>query len=143
MRLFTRPAPLAEVTLLEVSRINADVNVMVVCRTHSCWAERSSSAAQRWPQVMRTWLKASPSVGSAGRRSYTTSYSHLKEPTLNLPFTFLEDPIFELLHFHCSSELRCCIAISNTSSSEPRTTRSLVSNIASSPGDNAAWGSTC
>lgn len=25
---------------------------------------------------------------------------HLKEPTLNLPFIFLEDCIFELLHFH-------------------------------------------
>jgi NUDIX domain len=45
--------------------------------------------------------------------------------------------------FHCFSESRCCIAILNTSSSEPRTTRILVSSSASSPGDSAACGSTC
>ncbi len=28
------------------------------------------------------------------------SYNRLKEPTLNLPFIFLEDCIVELLHFH-------------------------------------------
>jgi hypothetical protein len=50
-------------------------------------------------------------------------------------------PLSTFTHF--SSEPRCCIAISNTSSSEPRTTRILVSNIACSPGDSAAWGSTC
>ena len=40
------------------------------------------------------------SVGSAGTHCYTPSYNRLKEPTLNLPFIFLEDCIFELVHFH-------------------------------------------
>ena len=76
-------------------------------------------------------------------------FGYSRQELLGIPIEGLVPQRFSEQHakhrnnYSRDSESRCCIAILNTSSSEPRTTRSLVSNIASSPGDNAAWGSTC